>query len=73
MDTLPKLALNYPRAQKLWRVVRPRLVAALLRWGLHLLYAIPVSAPGLVSRQPLAHAGDFQGRITLDREGPGRA
>jgi len=70
MDALPYLALNFPRAQKLWRVVRPRLAAALAKRGLRLLYAIPVSAPGLISRRPLVHAGDFRGRAILDRGGP---
>ncbi len=70
LDSVAFLTLNYPRAQKLWQVVRPRLVAALKAKGLRLLYTLPASPAGLISRRPLMRASDFQGRLILDSGGP---
>ncbi len=66
LDTVPFLAMNYPRAEKLWRVVRPRLVAALKARGLHLLYAITTSPPAIISQRPFAHVANFTNAIILD-------
>ncbi len=70
MDSVPFLAMNYPRAQILWRVVRPRLEASLKAHGLRLLYAIPVSALGFISQDPVAHPDDFRDRVILEQSGP---
>ena len=70
IDGVPFLAMSFPRAQKLWSVVRPQLVATLKARGLHLLYTIAASPPGLISQRPLAHAADFRDRIILDGGGP---
>jgi len=70
LDTLAFLAMSYPRAQKLWQVVRPRLAATLKAKGLRLLYTIPATPPGLISQRPLTRSSDFQDRIILDNGGP---
>ena len=70
IDGVPFLTMSLPRAKKLWSVVRPQLVATLKARGLHLLYTIAASPPGLISQRPLAHAADFRNRIILDGGGP---
>lgn len=68
MDRVPYLCTNFVDAQKLWRVLRPRVVNALESRGLVLLYALVSTPPAPLAGRPLASLAQWRGaRLLVSR------
>jgi TRAP-type C4-dicarboxylate transport system substrate-binding protein len=70
MARVPFLATSFVDARKLWRVLRPRVEAALAARGLTLLYGVPTPPAALLSRQAIASIAAWRG-VTLLLADPG--
>lgn len=61
VDNIPFLVTGFDSAERLWRISRPALEAALDRQGLMLLYAVPWPPQGLYANKNVNAPGDFEG------------
>ena len=61
IDTLPFLAVNYPKARKLWAQSHLVIDKALESQGLRIIQVSPLPAPAFFSARPLTEIADFRG------------
>ena len=70
IDTLPFLAVNYPKSRKLWTESRAAIEQALGHQGLRVIQVSPLPGPAFFSTRPLTVLEDFGGlRVWAPDEG----
>ncbi len=61
VDSIPFLAYNYPKAEKLWEASRPAIEKLLSKQGLMILYSVPWPPQGIYVATPLVRLSDLKG------------
>ncbi len=61
VDSIPFLATNYEKADKLWEASKPAIEKLLDKQGLMVLFAVPWPPQGLYTKKPIESVADLKG------------